>query len=44
MKDFIFAALPFVFMGLALGVFFANFAKRQKEPEKNNDHAGLGIA
>lgn len=41
MKDFIFAALPFVFMGLALGVFFA---KRQKEPEKNNDLAGLGIA
>ena len=44
MKDFIFAALPFVLMGLALGVFFANFAKRQKEPEKNNDLAGLGIA
>lgn len=45
MKDFIFAALPWVLMGLALAVFFANFAHNKKEEtgEKNN-FTGLGIA
>ena len=44
MKDFIFAALPWVLMGLALAVFFANFAKKQKETGEKNNFTGLGIA
>ncbi len=43
MKDFIFAAIPWVLMGLALCLFFANMAKRKKQ-EGKNDLYGVWIA
>ena len=40
MKDFIFAALPWVAIGLCLAIFFARNAKKDKKEKKTVDNFG----
>jgi len=44
MKDFVYAALPWVLMGLALAVFFYGMANKRQKSEDKKDYYGMGIA
>lgn len=44
MKDFIMAAFPWVLMGLALVIIFANYSRIKKQTdEKENNYSGEGM-
>ena len=44
MKDFIMAAFPWVLMGLALAIIFANYSRLKKQTDKTeNNFSGEGM-
>ena len=44
MRDFIMAAVPLVVTGIALAVFFAGRAKKNKKQDKENGYAAEGMS
>ena len=44
MKDFIFAALPWICMGLMLAIFFAESAQKKKDSKKREHYVTEGMA
>ena len=44
MKDFIFAALPWVAIGLCLAIFFARNAKKEKDEKSTGNYGSEGMS
>ena len=44
MKDFIFAALPWICMGLMLAIFFAESARKKKDSKRKEHYGTEGMA